>query len=230
VWLALAQGFATHVKGHAEELRHRFVRHSGRQTLEVRRDDFAKGSPHNAWPEVFSTFSDLIAENIGRRRDLVVCDFSTTGPVEAAASEIVLMDAMQPYFDYRVCSLCGIPSITLEGTVEDWRSVRRRARALSEYDLDWWVKDLVPVLDELVDTAEGRVDARFWQSLFKLNDKSGGPYVTGWINVLFPYVRDWDEERRNPHVSSWRKGMTADFGGGPSQRSIPSGLSRAPFV
>jgi hypothetical protein len=90
-----------------------------------------------------------------------VCDFSTTGPCERAASEIVLMDAMEPYFEYQCASMCGIPEITLEGTVDDWRSMRRRAQPLGEYELGWWVAALAPVLDRIVATAEGEVDVPF---------------------------------------------------------------------
>src|SRR5262249_30452804 len=149
------------VKANAERLRGKFVRHAGKAEIRIRRDDFVKGSAQNPWPEVFQAFSDGIAGHIGRQRDLVVCDFSTTGPCERAASEIVLMDAMQHYFDYRLMTLCGIPEITLLGTVNDWRSIRRRVQALGEYELMPWVTALTPVVDQFVAAAEGRVDVAF---------------------------------------------------------------------
>jgi hypothetical protein len=229
IWLAIAQGFAQHVNENAERLRQKFVRHQGRIEIVVRRDDFRKGSPTNAWPEAFHQFSDAIAEHIGKQRDLVVCDFSTTGPSERAASEIVLMDAMKEFVDYSVVTMCGIPEITLEGTVDDWRSIRRRAQALEEYELDWWVAGLAPVLDQLVATATGHVDRAFWQSLFKLNDESGGPYVTGWINVLFPYLHGYEGLYRNKWVSKWPEGEHADWGGGMSKVEVSTGLSSVPF-
>jgi len=232
IWLAIAQGFAMHVNANAERLRSKLVRHQGQVTLEVQRDDFVKGSPDNAWPEVFSAFSDTIAGHLGRQRDLVVCDFSTTGPCERAASEIVLLDAVQRYFRYEVHTLCGIPEVTLEGTVDDWRAIRRRARALEEYELGFWTDALGPVLDALVATAEGRVDPRFWQTFFKHADGSGGPWVRGWINVLFPYLRRPEDDAlvQNDRMASWQSGLDGHFGGGPSPASIPSGLSCVPFV
>jgi hypothetical protein len=232
IWLAIAQGFAQHVGLHAERLRSKFVRHAGKVTIEIRRDDFIKGSPDNAWPEVFHSFSDVIAGHIGRQRELVVCDFSTTGPCERAASEIVLLDAMQHYFEYVVVTMCGIPEITLEGTVEDWRAIRRRARALEEYELSWWTDALGPVLDALVATAEGRVNQRFWETLFKHSEGSGGPWVRGWINVLFPYLRDPEggAHVQNPHMSAWQKNFDAGDAGATVRSQIPSGLSCAPFT
>jgi Domain of unknown function (DUF4419) len=231
VWLAIAQGFAVHVNENAERLRGKLVRHAGQETIEIRRDDFVKGLPENPWPEVFAAFSAAIAEHIGRQRDLVVADFSTTGPCERAASEIVLLDAMQRYFRYEVHTLCGIPEITLDGTPDDWRSIRRRARALEEYDLGWWTRALGPVLNRIVDTAEGRVDGPFWETFFKHVDGSGGPWVTGWINVLFPYLRAGKQGAldRNPSLRTWEQGVTRGYGGGPAPASIPSGLSCAPF-
>lgn len=229
IWLLIAQGFAAHVGLNAERLRGKFVRHAGQAPIRVRRDDFVKGDAANPWPEVFGAFSDGIAEHIGRQRDLVVCDFSTTGPCERAAAEVVLMDAMKHYFRYELHTMCGIPEVTLEGTPDDWRSIRRRARALEEYELGWWIEGLGPVLDQLVATAEGRPDVRFWETFFKHADGSGGPWVRGWINTFFPYVELSQKLERNPYVSSWAKGLDGHFGGGASPASIPSGVSTVPF-
>jgi hypothetical protein len=52
VWLCITQGLALHINAHAEELRHHFVKHQGKETLVVRRDDFIKGSPDNNWSTV----------------------------------------------------------------------------------------------------------------------------------------------------------------------------------
>jgi hypothetical protein len=231
IWLAIAQGFAMHVNANTERLRGKLVRHDGQARLEIRRDDFVKGSAANPWPEVFGAFSDGVARHIGRQRDLVVCDFSTTGPCERAASEIVLLDTLARYFRYGLGSLCGIPEITLEGTAEDWRALRRRARALEEYELGWWTDALGPVLDRLVDTAEGRPDVPFWEAFFKQVDDSGGPWVRGWINVLFPYLREGEAQTpvRNQAMATWKQGLSAGYGG-PRPSSIPSGLSRVPFA
>lgn len=73
--------------------------------ITVRRDDFVKGSPENPWPEAFGEFSAAIREHLGDAHGLIVADFSTTGPVERAASEVVLLDAMQAYFSYEMLTL-----------------------------------------------------------------------------------------------------------------------------
>ena len=81
----------------------------------VERPDFLLGQP-NPWPEAFAAFSDQIAGHVGKLRDLVVADFSTTGPLERAATEVLLMDTFQGYFEYEMMCGCGIPQITLRGT------------------------------------------------------------------------------------------------------------------
>lgn len=236
IWLCIAQGFAMHLNLHAEVLRNHFVGHEGKTKISVRCDDFVKGSPANDWPAMFAKLSNRIREHVGKKRDLVVADFSTSGIVERAASEIVLFDALQSYFDYELVTRCGIPEITLLGTVEDWMSIRRRASALGEFNLSDWTKVLLPVLDQIVRTAQGEVDQAFWQSFYKWHDASGGPYVTGWINVLFPYIEteNISTNRRqaqwNDCLTSWKANIDRTFHGGPPTRDFPAGLSSAPFL
>ncbi len=243
VWLCIAQGFALHVNHHAEQLRGRFVRHKGRLPLFLKRDDFVKGRSDNPWPEVFAAFSQQIAGHIGRQRDLVVCDFSTTGPIERATSEIVLMDAMQRYFEYTMMTVCGIPEITLTGTVDDWRSIRRRAGMLAEYGLEWWTSTLLPILDQFVAAASGRPDIEFWRHIFKYSSRDGsggGSFLHGWILLFFPYFIG--SPGRPPHVNpileQARGASPVGRGGGVaawvsqaevSPSGLPQGLSCAPL-
>lgn len=239
VWLCIAQGFARHVALNAEALRARFVAHEGKLTLSVVRSDFFLGT-ENPWPEVFASFSDAISAHVGKLRRLVVADFSTTGPVERAASEVVLMDAFQSYFEYEMYAGCGIPSVTLLGTPDDWRSVRRRAAVLSEYGLGWWTDALLPVLDEVVNTSEGRVDRAFWRSLFRYQSGSGPAELTGWILTLFPYLKrsqqavdafvanrflaGWEEGWRRANARTGRI-LTSE---GPSIDELPGSIAGAP--
>lgn len=235
VWFTIAQGFATHVNLNAEALRHRLVRHEGKLKLVVNRPDFLLGQS-NPWPEAFAAFSSQIADHVGKLRDLVVADFSTTGPLERAATEVLLMDTFQAYFQYEMMAGCGIPRITLLGEPGDWRSVRRRAQQLSEYGLEAWTAALLPVLDRIVATAEGADDPDFWRSFFHYESGSMGVALTGWINVLFPYLVDWNTEQPtvpNPHMAKWQQNFARSPNGwkdtpGPSLGQIPGGLASAP--
>jgi hypothetical protein len=231
IWLMISQGFAQHVVANAEKLRSRMVAHEGRELIAVRRDDFVKGSPENPWPDVFTALSSQVATRTGDLHALVVADFSTTDATSRAASEIALLAAAQPYFAFQVHTMCGIPEITLTGTIDDWRSIATRARGLAAYDASEWIDALTPVLDELVATFEGRVDRAFWESFYKLKNASGGPYLTGWLNVLLPYVLDHQGKTKpNAWTTKWRDGIPGPFGGGPTTEALPSGLSSVPFL
>lgn len=232
IWLTITQGVASHINENAEELRHQFVAHEGQVDLVVRRDQFVKGSPHNQWPGVFTEFSEKIRDHIGSTCDLFVADFSTTGPVERAASEIVLLDAMQSYFTYEVRTLCGIPSIKLEGTVEDWQSIVFRAEKLCQHGLQWWFEDLQPILNQFVEAASGKIDRKFWDSIYKYNgsDGSGTPYVSGWVNCLFPYL--WERTPmgapRKLLPNPWIKNEPTELNG-PTREVFPNTTAIAPF-
>jgi hypothetical protein len=241
IWLLICQGVAHHVNVHAENLRSRFVRHQGKARIEVRRDDFIQGSPENPWGEVINEFSLRVQEHIGPAHDLFVPRFSTTTPTERIAAEIVLLDAMQSYFEFVLRTRCGIPAITLEGTVRDWQELADRAQAFAQFDLEWWLTPLQPILREFVATARGDVRPAFWESIYKFRTFSGGAAITGWITALFPYFKD---QRGNAtEVNPWlaeggaklQRLLAGEWDrerfdrGGASPGAFPSGLARAPF-
>jgi hypothetical protein len=242
IWLLICQGVAHHVNVHAENLRSRFVRHQGKVQIGVRRDDFIKESPENPWGEVIDALSLGVRDHIGPAHELFEPRFSTTGPTERIAAAIVLLDAMQSYFEYEVNTMCGIPAVTLEGTVEDWQTLADRAQSFTEFDLEWWLSPLQPILREFVSAARGEVRRAFWQSIYKYGSFSGGHAVTGWIAAFFPYFGDG---LGNPTAqNSWlaeggarlKRLLAAKWDqerfdlDGPSLGDFPSGLARAPFV
>lgn len=49
--------------------------------------------------------------------------------------------------------------MTLHGSLEDWKRVQEKARALRALDvgLDWWLDALDPVLQEFINTYQGKV-------------------------------------------------------------------------
>jgi len=244
IWLLVAQGFANHVNANSEDLRSQFVQHSGKVSLKVRRDDFIKGSPENPWPEVFAEFSSHIRNHLGAStHDLLMPCFSTTGVVERAAAEVVLLDAMQSFFSYDFCSACGIPQIILEGLTADWELLAERTRGIGEFGLGWWTEVLEPILDQFTAASRGQVNVPFWESLYREGNESGGPYTNGWITAFFPYLKDFRTgcaSRKNPWLA---KGGTAlqellyspensfrvGSGHAPRLTDFPSGIARAPF-
>jgi hypothetical protein len=210
IWITLARGFALHVTLHAEQLRHRFVSHRGKEKLVVNRPDFLPGED-NPWPEVFEEFSGQLAERTGGLTSLVEADFSTTGPVERAVSHLMAMDTFKSYFEYILMAGCGIPTITLTGTAEDWQKLREKARRFADYGLHDWIAALDPILAHFERAKVGKADTEFWQSMFRYHSGSGPSVLTGWANVLFPYLKHEDEQLySNPYLKDWKERLEID--------------------
>jgi hypothetical protein len=97
----------------------------------------------------------------------------------------------------------------------------------------------VPVLDEFVDAAEGKVDRDFWRSFFRDQSGSGPSELTGWIHVFYPYLQEapGGAVRRNPFLAKWERGIRIALARkqwvimdpqGPAIEALPSGLASAP--
>jgi len=230
IWLCIAQGLARHVGLDPSRHRQHFVAHEGKVALSVRRDDFLRGAPNNPWPEVFSAFSEQVREHLGPTHELLQPRFTTTTPLSRSAAEIVLLDMIQSYFKLELRSRCGIPELRLGGVPDDWLQIQTRVQQLAPLLPEPWAAALDPILGRLVQHAEGRSDAELVASLYKLSNASGGPYATGWINLLFPYLQDHRGQMfLNPGLSRWQDLMTARFGGGLTTTAFPGPCARAPF-
>jgi hypothetical protein len=77
----------------------------------------------DSWQVLAEEFEKLLLDEIGPAAPFE-CDFSTSTQVERMAGRVALLDVYSPYFALWVTFVCGIPSITLTGTVEDWRKIR----------------------------------------------------------------------------------------------------------
>lgn len=190
VWLTLMQGVALHIRNHPEKLRDRFVTHEGKETVTVRRDDFVKGSFENPWPEVTPVWIKQMEKTLkpGVKENMLP-SFSTTGPVESMAFQVTFMSGLENYYAGLMKTMCGIPSITLTGTPDDWRLIRKQAAGFEAYEMGWWTDDLLPILDQFVAASEGRADPDFWNRMIMDTPRSsGGPYLSGWMMKMFPYL------------------------------------------
>lgn len=218
MWLLISQGFARYVNAHSEELRSQLVYHEGKQDLMVMtKDDLLSGKAD--WSKLLNDFSREIERHTkGEVAKTIAADFSTTTPVERIASQITLMESMKSYFNYLAGRIgCGIPSVTLQGTPDDWRAVLSKTQKLGQYGLSEWTQTLEPILNEFIKTAEGNPNQRFWQEMVKKQRvdefASARPCsadkpteLDGWILKFFP-TEDGYTLDRVPYTKS----MPAEF-------------------
>lgn len=235
IWLTIAQGVAQHIRLNADRLRGRLVRHEGKKRLEVRlRTSFPEDATGIA--ALIDRMRGVLSEEVGAGARLFTCDFSTSGEAERVASEIILLDAFSPYFDYLVSCVCGIPELTVTGTPDDWRAIRQRVDVIAELDLAWWTSSLAGIIDRFIDAANGKPDVAFFKRIYKPQVNYSADRVTGWIARLWPYVFEGGSFRaRNPLLQftlDWQapEAPHMQFNGpGIPARHVPSGPSRCLF-
>ena len=197
IWLLICQGFSRYVNAHAEQLRPMLVSHSGKAELEVESlKDLLKEKAD--WDILIDGFASKIGQYTKDGiAETITSDFSTTGPSEKIASQITLMESLKNYFKYSIVYAgCGIPSISLKGTSDDWRCVIEKTKQLERYGLGDWVNRLQPILEEFVVASEGNPHRKFWQKIVRKRRVSkfkGGlcspktpTMIDGWILTFFP--------------------------------------------
>ena len=201
LWLLICQGFSLHVNNNAETLRHLFVDFEGKRTLMASGNGISLDNPNSPWEHVFPHFTSQIAAHTGQELiDVLSADFSTSTPASRVASQITVMESMKAYFDYMI-AICGIPQVILHGTPDDWQSLIDRTEFLRQYQLDWWIDEMLPVLRKIKLASEGEVDKAFWRSMFKWHELKhemcGDPetLADGWIVKFYPY--DFYKERNS---------------------------------
>jgi hypothetical protein len=255
----ILQAAAKHVEQNAEEVRTKWVAHEGKKTLEVRCDEFGLGS-RNDWASVVAgkpdSFSLQIDKNIvdGLPMELSPA-FSETSSVENIALKITVMDITKSFFSFKCSTMCGFPSVIMEGTSEDWQLLRRSAEALIKNRCqpkfaETWCAALLPVLDLFVQeyilgiAGEGEPNEQFWNSMCKRGGTSGSgarSWYNGWINIFFPYIKDRPNRymvpysSENGYVKEGRDGGRYGMGAppdvqGPDCSDFPGGLAAAPVV
>jgi len=185
-------------------------------------------SPGDWEKDVFPDFSRQIRTHIGDSTHSVIASpFSTSTATDKAAFEINLMAAMKEYFSYSMRTCCGIPWIELQGTLEDWVSIRDRANKMFSLMVPEagkkWCQVLTPVLEEFISAYKGTVNHRFWQGMCKRvqHGRGSGAYETlsGWL-ILF-YL-DLDKFHK-----SWQEMDSQD---GPLPEKFPAVISSTPVT
>lgn len=189
VWIAIMVQFASYMSAHAEELRDKFVTHQGKKELNV-------GMSGNLYTCDYARWCHFITDEIVKNvkdpsiREWVMPNFSTTTEKEKLVGAAVLMGTMKQFFGYKCTLLCGLPEVTMLGTVEDWEKIQSKAHRLLEFDckeeyLSKWYVMLEKVLEKFTESKRGRPDVVWWNRVCSNFSGGSGPsYLSGWITVF----------------------------------------------
>lgn len=197
-WTLIIQGLGEHIKLHYNELKSKFVNFHIHKKLTVERvksNDFFREPAKKddaSKPKLFQEFSDFVRERIGEKNyDALIPEFSTTTSRSRIVHELSIMNAMKKYLTLNVQTVCGISKVRLLGTLEDWKKLKSATESLIQYELEWWITNLLEILDKIIKEYQGEeTDKNFWKYIYKFypgKNSNDSNMINGWILNFFPY-------------------------------------------
>ena len=235
VWQAILTQFSLYVTHNSEKLRDRFVDFKGKRQLEI---------------EAFGTLFTVDFGNLARRMvdeqivknikdpsiaDWLIPKFTTTTENDRIVASISMMATLQSYFEYELILLCGLPSITLLGSVDDWKLLRGKVDRLLEFDtkdglMKKWLELLTVVLDEFVETKRGVDNMEFWDRICHYEGGGSGPtYLSGWITTFAVFDKDGKWQGDTREVQHFGEIIKTDWPAIDTQ-DVPSGATAVPVL
>lgn len=190
VWFTILVQVNFFMEKNAESLRDLFVSHQKQKYLEV----WGK-----SWDAVMDDFNAALQSNLKTdwMSEWVSPGFSTTTIDDKRIATVLMMGSMKAFFDYAGGVICGIPSITLLGTKQDWKRLLRKIDRLQDFGMDpkAYANRLRPILSRFVQTFDSPSTTEtkdFWNQMVQAKVKHGSCgqpptqyIVSGWILGFF---------------------------------------------
>jgi hypothetical protein len=97
----------------------------------------------------------------------------------------------QKYRRFDICLLFFfiVPQVTLRGTSADFQELIDRVQQLKTFftDFHWWFDAMLPHLEKLKESADGKADIDWWQKIcHRNNNMSGVDLLMGWLADFIP--------------------------------------------
>lgn len=151
-WLLILQGFSNHINSNAEKLRYLFVNFEGKKNLKASlnktcRDEMTKVDYEDAISQLVGQIPNYVDKNLIQALEP---DFSITTKNIKYVGCLSIMCCFKKYFNYEMnCYACGIPSITLKGTLKDWEKILIKTESLKNKQLDWWINEIIHIIKKI---------------------------------------------------------------------------------
>ncbi len=126
-------------------------------------------------------------------KQLITPVFTTTNTTDMMISRLMISCDMNQYYGKLIELKCGIPSVSLEGTIDDWKKLIVMTEKLRQYGqhdglINSWFDLLIPVLENFLMTAEGNDSIelkRWWNQICDCRSGySGTTFISGWLAVF----------------------------------------------
>jgi len=197
IQLAIQMVIATCINNNAEKMRHLFVAHEGKMKLSV------ENSAFNA--DYFcESFKTLMQKNIKDPEFITrfTTRYTTTTQLISTVSNMLLMNTLKEYFSFEMVLGCGIPSVIMEGTREDWNLLKSFYEYFKDFLADTELKVWFPHFDIILNMFvemrmlqdSGEVEAtpnikELWKRVISYVPQGSGDdtILGGWVRLLVPY-------------------------------------------
>lgn len=185
---AIIVSYCKYIEKNAEKLRNKIVDFEGKKDLEymtAKYDD----------KEFINKLFEMSQNNVSNFKINAETKFSTTSEDDILFRKLASMNATKHYFNYIAGYDCGIPRVTLLGTLNDWKLLCSSIDFLKQLDikeLNDWHKILQHVLNKILDSFDGNVDNDFWSRICtaKSFGSGGEKEFRGWFLVFSPFDKN----------------------------------------
>ncbi|KAM4057849.1 hypothetical protein HRG_009466 [Hirsutella rhossiliensis] len=172
----------------ADKVRHVFVSHEAKQSIVVRLDRTAQKDIE----AMITSFENVLKEKVKAPwlSDWIKPGFSTSSAEDELTATVLMMGLMQHYFEYAALAICGLPSVSLLGTKDDWISLRRKLDDLSKFGEEpaEYARVLTPILDGFVNTWDNKDSPdtkEFWS---KIVSGAVEDHICTRVNVISGWI------------------------------------------
>lgn len=197
IWLLICQGFSNHINANKNIGNDIFKNVIKESKIKVVVESFDGKIKKEQWQEAIERlFNGLTGKVDDELLENLNCDFTTSTVNSNIAIKVTVLDTFKAYFEYLVSIIiCGIPKITIEGSKEDWKKILTKVEVFRRFELEWWVNEIIPILQEFINVKDGEIDNEFWMNMFKIHthEEYGKPdEVDGWVLKFYPYMDNGD--------------------------------------
>ena len=202
IWLLILDGIRLHVKYNRDALKDRFVAPGVDTAIVIQNDSLSWDTTYAKWHGVIADLFDSLQQKLpAETGEPLNVKFSTTSPIDYNISRSMVMAIASEYYTYSLVESCGIPKIKVNGTKLDWNLLKDSFNKLaSRLDLEWWSKELNPILDEFINIFDGKINLNHWRKIYKYPETDeydcGSDMIKGWITKFYPYMGRNSLERR----------------------------------
>lgn len=190
IWITIMSQFCIYVLGNSETMRKMFVNHEGK--IKAKSTVVFTGDVESTIGLLANNFLQNIKENVKPGIiDNMIPSFTTTTETDILSSIIGFMTLVKKYFVYDGCiAKCGIPNVTLYGTVDDWIKLKQMTLDLYKFNdetdrIKTWLDLVVETIDMMILTAQGNINKElleWWNKICMIKSAgSNSEFLSGWI-------------------------------------------------